>query len=334
MQNVWLALVTGFTTGGISCLAVQGGLLASSLTHTDTQQLSRNDKVLRVSVFLVFKILAYTLLGFGLGILGSSLVLSPKLLGFMQIIAGIFMLGTAGRLLNLHPVFRYFVIQPPKWALKLLKNQSKHEGLIAPATLGGLTILIPCGVTQAMMLLAISTASPLFGALIMFAFTLGTSPLFFAIGYAITEILKRKVFVFLSSATIIVLGLVSINTGQVLRDSPHTFQNYLRALTETSSNSSVYAKFDQGEQKVNITVSSYGYTASADTLKIGVPVKLTLETNGTLGCARAFTIPSLNISKILPETGQETLMFTPQKIGRLSYTCSMGMYTGAFTVVN
>ncbi len=33
MSQLIVAFVTGITTGGLSCLAVQGGLLASSLAH-------------------------------------------------------------------------------------------------------------------------------------------------------------------------------------------------------------------------------------------------------------------------------------------------------------
>src|SRR5512134_986743 len=33
MSQLIVAFVTGLTTGGLSCLAVQGGLLASSLAH-------------------------------------------------------------------------------------------------------------------------------------------------------------------------------------------------------------------------------------------------------------------------------------------------------------
>ncbi|HNO85891.1 MAG TPA: hypothetical protein PKM54_14740, partial [Anaerolineales bacterium] len=33
MPQLMVAFVTGLTTGGLSCLAVQGGLLASSLAH-------------------------------------------------------------------------------------------------------------------------------------------------------------------------------------------------------------------------------------------------------------------------------------------------------------
>src|SRR5512138_1699571 len=38
MSQLVVAFVTGITTGGLSCLAVQGGLLASSLAHQIEQE--------------------------------------------------------------------------------------------------------------------------------------------------------------------------------------------------------------------------------------------------------------------------------------------------------
>jgi sulfite exporter TauE/SafE len=334
MNSVWLAFVTGITTGSVSCLAVQGGLLASSIASQE-DKLTRGRKAMFVASFLVSKLVAYTLLGAGLGLLGSTLIISPNLLGFMQILAGIFMLATAGRLLNLHPIFRYFVIEPPKWALRILRKKSKNENFFAPAILGFLTVLIPCGVTQAMMVLAVSSANPLYGGGIMFAFVLGTSPLFFAAGMAVTELLKRKAFVYAASAAIVFLGFLSINTGQVLRGSVHTFQNYYKVITgDIEVRGAVASVNNEGAQDVTINVEDRGYVASTNTLKAGVPVKLTLTTQEAFGCIRAFSIPSLNISKVLPETGQTVIEFTPKKTGLLSYSCSMGMYTGMFNVVN
>src|SRR5215216_5381482 len=37
MSQLVVAFVTGITTGGLSCLALQGGLLASSLAHQNEQ---------------------------------------------------------------------------------------------------------------------------------------------------------------------------------------------------------------------------------------------------------------------------------------------------------
>lgn len=333
MDSIALAFITGLTTGGISCLAVQGGLLASSVAQQDNTQ----KKMPIVGMFLAAKIVAYTLLGFLLGLLGSKLTFSPQFLGWMQIFAGLFMLVTIGNLLNLHPVFRYFVIQPPKFAYKLLKKQTRAQTFFAPAVLGSLTVLIPCGVTQAMMILAIASGNPVLGAIIMFAFTLGTSPVFAAVGLAASQLFKRKSFVYIASAVIFYLALVSINGGQILRGSNHTAQNYWRVLStvpgEASANEALAAVGNEGKQEVTIQVGSSGYTSDVNTLKAGVPVKLTLVTNNTQGCSRAFTIPSLRLSKVLPETGTETIEFTPTKTGNLTFTCSMGMYSGAFRVI-
>src|SRR5262245_28258158 len=43
--RVMVAFVTGLTTGGLSCLAVQGGLLASSLAHQIEQDYLEQSKL-------------------------------------------------------------------------------------------------------------------------------------------------------------------------------------------------------------------------------------------------------------------------------------------------
>src|SRR5512143_3007784 len=40
MNDILLAFVTGLTTGGLSCLAVQGGLLAGSIAHEVEQNVA------------------------------------------------------------------------------------------------------------------------------------------------------------------------------------------------------------------------------------------------------------------------------------------------------
>ncbi|OGM59048.1 hypothetical protein A3A75_05255 [Candidatus Woesebacteria bacterium RIFCSPLOWO2_01_FULL_39_10] len=332
MNTVWLALITGLTTGGISCFAVQGGLLASSLTHQE-----KGNQRKAILYFLVAKFIAYSILGVLLGLAGASLVISPKLQGLMQMFAGAVMLITVGRLLDLHPIFRKFVLTPPKSVFRILRAKSVDQGIAASATLGFLTVLIPCGVTQAMMLLSVASGSAIYGGLILAAFVLGTSPVFFALGLASNQILARKSLKYLAATAIFVLGVMSINTGQILRGSVHTLQNYWAAATgqlETHSTTAKAAGTNyKGTQEVEIKVTSRGYKANASTLKVGVPVSLRLTSENVASCARSFTIPEYNITKVLPETGTTTIEFTPTKTGRLTFTCSMGMYTGFFEVI-
>lgn len=334
MNIIWLAFITGLTTGGLSCLAVQGGLLASSVT---TQEKPRG--VVTISSFLIAKFIAYTILGFILGYLGSTLVLSPKLFGALQIAVGLFMIATVGRLLNLHPIFRYFVIQPPRFIYKIMKGTSRNASLFAPASLGLFTVLIPCGVTQAMMIVAVGSGNPWLGAGIMGSFILGTSPIFFILGSTVTQLLKRPSFSYAGAGIIGIFALMSINGGLGLVGSFYTLNNIVRAATMSADElarvdgRAVLGVLNQGRQNVTIRVQSNGYLSSATTLKRGIPVKLELVTNNVAGCTRAFTVPEYGISKVLPQTGTEEVEFTPMKTGRLAYACGMGMFTGSFDVI-
>lgn len=332
MNNLLIPFITGLTTGGVSCFAVQGGLLTSALASEEEINVSKKLRAKGLIAFLVAKLIAYTLLGFLLGLIGSRLIISPRTQGWFQIIIGVYMLLTAANLVNLHPFFRYFVIRPPKFVFKLLRNQTKVKSFFTPALLGILTVLIPCGVTQGMMLLAISAGNPVTSSLILFSFILGTIPVFFAIGIAANELFAHKAFLYIAASIVAILGLISINSGQVLRGNVHTFQNYWKVIFETSETSSG-APIINGKQQVTIEVTSHGYKSNFNTIKAGVPVALTLNTNNVLSCARAFTIPQFNVFKILPVTGTTVIEFTPVATGLLTYTCSMGMYSGSFNVI-
>jgi sulfite exporter TauE/SafE len=313
-MDLSIAFLTGLTSGGISCFAVQGGLLTSIST-----------KKKDVLFFLIAKLISYTLLGFFLGLLGSALNITPRIRGTLQILVGLFMLTTAARILNIHPFFKYFSLKPSKSVFKVLKNQT------LPLILGALTILIPCGLTSGMMLLAVAGNNPVWGAGLMFFFTLGTLPVFFLIGLSTIEFLKKKVFSVIAAVFIISMGIISINGGQILRGSVHTIQNYWKALIG-STQEVKNAVFKSGFQEVTIYVTNTGYKSDINTLKIGVPVRLTLISDNTRNCTRSFSIPSLNYFKLLPVSGKEVVEFTPDKLGSLIYTCSMGMYTGLFNV--
>lgn len=330
MQNIWLALITGLTTGGISCLAVQGGLLTSAVTSD-----KNSNNAQKVLVFLIFKLIAYAILGLLLGTIGSFLVLTSQVQAALQILVGIFLIGTAGRLLNLHPIFRYFVITPPKSVFKLARKISKNPTFVTPAMVGALTVFIPCGVTQAMMMLALASGDAIQGSLIMSAFILGTSPLFFILGSATLNMLKNKSFSYVAALIVFVFGLISINGAMGLLGSNITFQNLTKQKVADAQNdtSQVAGITSDGFQEVTIKVENTRYVPSAKSVQSGTPVRLRLVTNKTFGCSRAFTIPSLKISRILPETGEEIIEFTPSSSGVLKYTCSMGMYTGSLNVI-
>lgn len=331
--NLLIIFLTGLTTGGLTCLALQGGLLTSVIAGQ-----KEKNTYLSISTFLVSKLFIHTVLGFLLGLLGASISLSPTTRGWLQIAIGIYLFGIAGNLLNLHPIFRYFVITPPKFLSKLAKNESKSSSIFAPAILGLMTVFIPCATTQAMEVIAIGTGNPWYAASVMFAFILGTSPTFLIFGFLLEKgsVSFKKYFPSIAGTAMIIMSVFSVNTGIAVMGSPYTIQNFYQVATNKSESKEPTGNSVLGDkiQTATINVKNSGYTPANITLKKGVLTKLKLITNDVESCSRAFTIPALNISKLLPKSGETTIEFTPTKEGALTFACSMGMYTGRFNIIN
>lgn len=362
-MNLWVIFLTGLTTGGLSCLAVQGGLLATALTRRRAARAERPHRPARtrrtpgkraaaaagvefarepwpIAYFLGAKLAAYTLLGALLGALGSAIQLSPPVQAVMQIAAGLFMLATALNMLDIHPIFRYAAIQPPKALARLVRDQSKSASIFAPALLGLMTIFIPCGVTQAMEVLAITSAAPLLGALIMFAFVLGTSPTFFVLGFLATRVRGRFQHAFMVAAAVLVvfLGIVSVDGGLNLLGSPLAPSRILAAVLppgETAApapGSRPQGRMVAGAQEFTIDALDNGYSPRYLEASSGTPLRLRLETSNSYSCTRVFTIPSLGIRRVLPETGEVVIELPAQPSGPLFFTCGMGMYSGIIQI--
>lgn len=337
-MNYWLIFLTGLTTGGFTCAAMQGGLLASVIAS------GKKDKgntrldyldIAPVAAFLVAKLVSHVILGAGLGYLGNTLELSLTAKLTFQVLAALFMLGTAGNLLELHPLFRYFAITPPRFMYKLLKNTSHSQALFAPALLGLLTVFIPCGVTQAMEVVAITSGSPVVGALTMGAFVLGTSPMFAAIGIATARFSEvwRTQFLRVAAAIIVIMAGNSLNGVLVALDSPYSLNKIYFVLSQPIEATKTVPLTD-GVQKVTIKVENGGYSPRYFAVRRGVPVELTLATQGGVySCATAFTFKAFNIYEVLKPVDTKVHKFTPDKPGRYTFSCSMGMYSGVMEVI-
>lgn len=356
-MNFWVIFLTGLTTGGLTCLAVQGGLLATALARqirvsappqpNRDEVTGRNrstitgiqltDNPLPVVYFLIAKLLAHTILGFLLGGLGASFQLTPTLQAIFMFVAGLFMLATALNMFNVHPIFRYTVLQPPKALTRLVRNQAKSQEAFTPVLLGLMTVFIPCGTTQAMEVLALSSGSPLIGAAIMFFFVMGTWPTFFVLGFLASRLRGRVAQTLAITTAFLVLGLgfVSLNSALTLLGSPLAPSRILASILPSDSRSSktpVQAIVADGVQEITLTATNNGYSPSAIIANHGQPIRLRLVTNNNYGCTNAFLIPSLGIREFLPFTGTVVVDVPPQQTGTLYFTCGMGMYGGTISI--
>src|SRR3989338_4790649 len=91
-MDITTIFITALFAGGLTCLAVQGGLLVSSITQQE------EDKLRHLS--------------------------------------------------HIVPIMP-FVIHPPKFLSRNVRNQSKHNTFFCPALLGSTTVLTPWGATRA-----------------------------------------------------------------------------------------------------------------------------------------------------------------------------------------
>jgi sulfite exporter TauE/SafE len=335
-MNLAVIFLTGLTVGGLTCLAVQGGLLASLVTsrEEEVKQDTQKHALTTTIVFLISKFFAYTILGFILGAFGGAINIGGSVQLIMQLAAGIYMIAVALNLLNIHPIFRYVIIQPPRFLTRLVKNQSKSKDVFAPALLGSMTIFIPCGTTIAMEALAISSANALTGALIMAAFILGTIPLFFGIGFVTTILGEtfKNTFLKLASVAVIFLGLSSINGALTALGFPLTFQSITGSFQSTNSSKTIKTN-KSVSNNVEILITSRGYSPNYFQVKKGELVTLKLTSRDAYTCASAFRIPSLRIVKNLQANETQIVTFTPTEVGTIPFSCSMGMYTGIIEVI-
>ncbi|MGI8816449.1 MAG: sulfite exporter TauE/SafE family protein [Pseudonocardia sp.] len=82
------------------------------------------------------------------------------------------------------PGFRRFVVEPPLSFGRLVLRSTRARTAFAPALIGLVSLLIPCGVTLSVEALALTSGSAAAGAATMAVFVIGTSPLFALLGYA------------------------------------------------------------------------------------------------------------------------------------------------------
>lgn len=331
--NFLVVFFTGLTTGGLTCLAVQGGLLATTLAQRygderpGAQALA--GRAMPIAAFLGAKLVSYTLLGGLLGWLGGALGLTPTVQGWLQIAAALFMLGVAGQILNLHPIFRYFSMQPPKWLQRRIRRESKSDSLFAPLVLGALTVFMPCATTQAMMVAALGTGSFVTGAVLLFAFTLGTTPLFFSLGYLATQLgaVFRTMFMRAAALAIIVLAVFSLTAGLALLgvNVPDLGILGSQAVAATLTNTQM--------QEIEVRALPTAYVPNRIVFKVGAPARLKLVTGDRLGCTSSFLIPALGYQKILWKNQQAVFTIPTDRPRQIPFTCSMGMYRGLIEVV-
>jgi sulfite exporter TauE/SafE/plastocyanin domain-containing protein/copper chaperone CopZ len=337
-SSLAVVFLVGITAGLSTCMALVGGLiLGISARHAEKHPEASVIQKFRPHLFFnAGRIISYALLGGLLGSLGSFLQLSGTTMGVVTILVGVAMLMLGLKLIGIFPRLEQGGLTLPKSISRMLgiKNHEKEYSHKGSFITGALTFFLPCGFTQAMQLYAVSTGSFLRGGLIMGIFALGTAPGLLSIGgitSAIKGIFAKRFFKF-AGVVVILLSLVNISNGYTL--TGWQFGSALSADKESGSESAVdpNVTLENGVQVVKMTEASSGYSPNKFTIKKDIPVRWVINATDPYSCASSIVISKLNIRKSL-KAGENVIEFTPSDVGKLAFSCSMGMYTGAFDVV-
>ncbi len=332
-------LIVGLTAGVSTCMALIGGLiLGISSRHAELHPEASMAQKFRPHVFFNFgRLASFTVLGGLIGLLGSAFKLSSSVLGILTITLGFVMLFLGLKLVEIFPRLHNKNIVLPKiisrlFGLRMDIQEYSHRGALIT---GALTFFVPCGFTQAMQLYAVSTGSFMEGALIMGIFALGTLPGIVGIG-GLTSAVKgsfARYFFKFAGLVVVLLALFNINSGWNL--TGFTFAQVADWGRDqgTLTTGSVEAKIENGKQIVEMVQAANGYSPSQFTIKKDVPVVWKIRSTTQYTCAAYINMPGAGISEPL-FLGENTIEFTPTKTGPMRFTCSMGMYSGSFTVVN
>ena len=345
--SFWTVFVIGLVAASSSCIAISGGLLLSSAAKFNERFASRSSvsRMRPVTLFILGRLVSYTLLGGLIGLIGKTLSPSPIVTGGIAIVAAVYMLVMGLEMLHLAPRWlRNLRPRMPKSMSRRVLEAEEKEHWAAPFLLGGATFFLPCGFTQALQLYALTTGSFWTSASLMFAFALGTAPALFALGWASSSLKGRagRFFTQFSGALVIVLGLWNIQNGFAIAGHPLSWPDLSGAFSSSTLSSSTSdvggasgVTLDGQTQVVHMTVGAGGYAPSRFTIRAGLPTRWQIDGTNAAGCASVIQSPSLGISRTLLSSGENTIAFTsPTQPGTYPFSCSMGMYRGEFTVTS
>ncbi|MEV4554710.1 urease accessory protein UreH domain-containing protein [Nonomuraea wenchangensis] len=284
-------MAAGLVAGTATCTATQGGLLVGLV--------GRGRDRAAVGWFLGGRLVSYTVAGALLGLLGSAVSLPPPARAALLVAAGVVVVGFAVRMLR-----RGHCAAPG--------DGGEVPRLKAPL-LGAATILVPCGMTLGVEMIAVSSGSPLAGAAAMAGFVLGTAPAFALLGYVLRRVSRTR----LSR----VAGVIAIAAGVWTAGTGLNLAGWLPTAAPATGPAVGPAAPAAGPAVVTVWATRTGYRPFLVTVPAGVPVEIDFRV-AEPGCTGTVVIAGRDVT--LPAT----VRLPPQPPGRLRYACGMGMFTG------
>lgn len=328
-----VVLVLGIAAGLSTCMALVGGIvLAASATFAaEHPELSTRQRLRPHLAFGVGRVVGFALLGALMGAVGSLVSIDARLVAVLVVVVSLVM-GVVGlRLTQVSPRLAGagFALPPAlATALRLDRDRRTYSDGVT-ALLGAGSFFLPCGFTQAVQVLALSTGSPVRAGSIMAVFALGTAPGLLGLGGLTATVRGAAADRFFRYAGVAVVAFALINTSGALHVlTPGLFTSSGAPLVTLSDNVTLV----DGVQVLRTTQVADGYRPADAAVYVGMPVRWEIQSDA-LTCAATIRSADLGIDVNL-DPGENEVTFTPERTGVMHYSCLMGMYTGSITVLD
>jgi len=256
MDNISLvSIITIAFLGSLGhCIGMCGGIvIAYSSSKIDPSKPKVSQSIAHL-MYNLGRVTTYTVMGAVFGAIGGVVSFNNIAIASLTILAGIFMilagLSISGKVKFLTSIEHSF--SQTKWYQNSFRAILQSKSLYSFYTLGLLNGLLPCGLVYFFAVTAASTASAIWGAIVMFIFGISTIPSLFALGM-LTALFKkqnfRKTMINIASIVVIGFGIYTIYRGyDYIKHPDKSLLNCCESVQESDTNSSV-EKFKIKEYK-------------------------------------------------------------------------------------
>lgn len=229
MLPLIIAVLSASLLGSLHCAGMCGGLMFFALGSD--QDRTKKARVRLQSAYHGGRLITYTILGIAAGTLGQAIDFGGGFVGIQRaamIFAGVMMIGFGLIILARIQGIKIKHIGVPSALRRVIENAQRAAFGLTPfkraITIGLLTTLLPCGWLYAFAFLAAGTANPIYGALTMATFWLGTLPVMVSLGAGIqllTGRLNTKLPI-ITALAVVVIGVMTamgaLNATELTRE--------------------------------------------------------------------------------------------------------------------
>lgn len=218
-------LSTALMIGFGHCIGMCGGIVVAYSTSKIDTSSSIPKQTISHLAYNFGRVTTYTIFGVIFGLLGKAFTFSMTTKGILFIVTGLLMILTglaiAGGIKFLNT--STWSLSKQSWFKTLFLQLLQNKSISSFYFLGLLNGLIPCGPVYAFAIVAASTANPLYGAIVMFVFGLGTIPGLLFLG-SLANFLQRgnlrSAIMKIGAFMIIIYGIWTIFKGYNFINNP------------------------------------------------------------------------------------------------------------------